>query len=165
MMQRPRLLIIDDDTIFRRRISSVLGKDFFVVTAGDGKEGFERALEHSPDVAILDIRMPVWDGIWTLKQFRENENLASVPVLIISSVSHREIVLQAKRLGADDYLIKSEALQGRVHARLMALLERKRRGEFEARTSRNGDDGVMETVPTKPELTSEEICRDFEDGF
>jgi CheY-like chemotaxis protein len=168
MIQRPRLLIIDDDQIFQKRIAALLGKDFFILTARDGKEGLERALGHCPDVVILDIEMPVWGGIWTLKAFREQEKLRFVPILIISSGSHRDVVMQAKSLGADDYLIKSDVLQGLVQARLVALLERKKQREFNIRPAIATEPcpaDAADVTPVTPEAKFEEICQNFADGF
>lgn len=168
MIQRPRLLIIDDDQIFQRRIAALLSKDFFILTARNGKEGLERAMDHCPDIVVLDIEMPVWGGIWTLKAFREHDKLRSVPILIISSGSHRNVVMQAKSLGAGDYLIKSDVLQGLIQARLIALLERSKPGVSSTRPGIAAEPIAAdhaETPPIRPAAKLEEICQNFEDGF
>ena len=71
MSSRPRVLVIDDDPLFRGLIVSMLRKDYVVMVAKEGAEGFYKALEARPDIVIIDVRMPGWDGLTTLKQMRK----------------------------------------------------------------------------------------------
>jgi CheY-like chemotaxis protein len=105
--ERPRVLVIDDDPLFRNLIVSSLRSDYLVSVAGDGAEGFRKASEHPPDFAVIDIQMPGWDGLRTLKAFRAASELARVGTVMLTADASRETVMAAIQGGADDYVIKS----------------------------------------------------------
>ena len=69
MLKRARILVIDDDPLFRSLIVSLLRKQYYVSVASNGSEGFYKALEQPPELAIIDVQMPVWDGLKTLRAF------------------------------------------------------------------------------------------------
>lgn len=118
MIQRPRLMLIDDDNDFRRMLMVTLRRHFFVVEAVDGCEGYSRALVTPLDVVLLDVRMEGWDGIETLRRFRENSKLTRLPVLMLTSENRRGAVDDAIKFGANDYILKS----GLNHAVLVARI-------------------------------------------
>lgn len=107
MSKRARILVIDDDPLFRTLITSLLRSDFHVTAAPEGAEGFFKALEQPPDVAIIDIQMPNWDGLKTLKAFRGHPALSQVRTMILTSDASKETVLAAIHGGASDYIIKT----------------------------------------------------------
>ena len=67
MQSRSRILVIDDDPMFRSLLVSLLRKDYLVSVAADGESGFAKAREHRPDLVIIDHQMPGWNGVKTLK--------------------------------------------------------------------------------------------------
>jgi CheY-like chemotaxis protein len=105
--QRRHILVVDDDPLFRSLMVGVLRRDFQITVATDGADGFYRALDHKPDVTVLDLQMPGWDGLKTLRAFRAHPKLADVKVMVLTSDSSRETVLAAIHAGADDYTIKT----------------------------------------------------------
>jgi CheY-like chemotaxis protein len=105
--QRRHILVVDDDPLFRSLMVGVLRRDFQITVACDGADGFYRALDHKPDVTVLDLQMPGWDGLKTLRAFRAHPALADVKVMVLTSDSSRETVLAAIHAGADDYTIKT----------------------------------------------------------
>jgi DNA-binding response OmpR family regulator len=105
--KRRHILVVDDDPLFRSLMVGVLRKDFDVTVACDGADGFYRALDRKPDVTVLDLQMPGWDGLKTLRAFRSHPSLADVKVMVLTSDSSRETVLAAIHAGADDYTIKT----------------------------------------------------------
>jgi len=107
MSTRPRVLVIDDDATFRSLIVSILRSDFIVSVAADGYEGFCKAREHTPDVAVIDVQMPHWDGIETLKAFRSHASLEHVKIIMMTGDASKETVITSVRCGANDYMIKS----------------------------------------------------------
>lgn len=119
---RQRILVIDDDPLFRTLILTLLRKDYLVSVAGNGEEGFHKAMEHIPDVAVIDVQMPVWDGVKTLRAFREQPNLAQVPVVMLTGDASRETVLATLQGGADDYVIKSTFQKQDFLSKLQRLL-------------------------------------------
>ncbi len=107
MAERIRVLIIDDDQMFRSLLTSILRKDFLVSVAASGEEGFAKAREHRPDVAVIDVQMPGWSGIDTLRMFHKDPSLAIVKTIMLTGDASKETVLAAVHSGADDYVIKS----------------------------------------------------------
>ncbi len=120
--RRRRILVVDDDPLFRSLMTNVLRHDFDVAVAGDGADGFYRALDCVPDLAVLDIQMPGWDGIKTLKAFRSHPVLAKVKVVVLTSDSSRETVLAAINAGADDFVIKTAFSRDEFRTKLNTLL-------------------------------------------
>ena len=120
--RRRRILVVDDDPLFRSLMTNVLRHDFDVAVAGDGADGFYRALDCVPDLAVLDIQMPGWDGIKTLKAFRAHPVLAKVKVVVLTSDSSRETVLAAINAGADDFVIKTAFSRDEFRTKLNILL-------------------------------------------
>src|SRR2546427_13050967 len=79
-----------------------------VIMAKDGEEGLRLAGEVRPDIVFLDIRLPKVDGFAVLQQLRSCEETRHVPVVILSNYGERELVERGIKLGALEYLIKSQ---------------------------------------------------------
>jgi len=99
----PRALVIDDDVNFLKLIKTVLGlQRFEVLTAMDGRRGMAIFRAHSPDIAIVDVLMPVQDGIETIMAMRRERPYASI--LAISAGGHiaaSHYLTAAVKLGAN----------------------------------------------------------------
>ncbi|XOU94982.1 MAG: response regulator [Candidatus Kerfeldbacteria bacterium] len=104
-----KILIIEDDKSLSKAISDKLKRESFeVFTAFDGQEGLEVAFEKKPDLILLDLIMPVMDGIATLKKLRKDLWGSKVPVVILTNLSTGEEVSQAMSQGVYDYLVKTD---------------------------------------------------------
>lgn len=106
-----RIAVIDDQTLVRQGIISLLQlvADFSVVAqAGDGSAIAQIVADQQPDIVLLDLQMPVHDGLATLKTLRELQ--LSVPVLVLTTFDDHERVLNAMLLGARGYLLKDVGL-------------------------------------------------------
>ena len=101
-----RVLIIDDHRLFREGLQSLLQRRNIDVVAavGDGNEGIELAKELNPDVILLDMRMPIIDGIGVLIQLRKRE--LSMPIMVLTTSSNEQDLLEALKNGANGYLLK-----------------------------------------------------------
>lgn len=121
-MAHSRILVIDDDPLFRSLLTSMLCQEFSVSTASDGAEGYYKALEQPPDLTIVDIKMPGWDGLRTLKAFRAHHLLATRPIMMLTGDASRPSIQAALEAGANDYVIKTtlsrEILIRKVHRQL-----------------------------------------------
>ena len=104
-MARMTVLIADDDPIIRLDLKQMLESlDYEVVAeAGDGQQAVEYAREHHPQICILDVKMPVMDGIEATGIITE-ENIA--PTILLTAYSDRELVDRAKDAGVFAYLVK-----------------------------------------------------------
>jgi DNA-binding response OmpR family regulator len=102
-----RILVIDDDPLFRSLITSMLRREYLVTVACDGSEGYYKALEQAPQLVIIDVQMPGWDGLRTLQALRAHQSLARVPIMMLTSDASRSTVLASIESGANDYVIKT----------------------------------------------------------
>ncbi|MFD3535823.1 response regulator [Streptomyces sp. NPDC058664] len=114
-----RVLLIDDQPLIRSGFRALLDleDDIEVVAeAGDGAEGLALAREHVPDVALVDIRMPVLDGIETTRRIAADPALADVHVVILTNYGMDEYVLEGLRAGAAGFLVKDVMPEDFLHA-------------------------------------------------
>jgi CheY-like chemotaxis protein len=117
-----RVLIIDDDPLIRTLLVSALRKDCFVAVAAEGAEGFAKALELKPDVAVIDVNMPGWDGLKTLEAFRSHASLRDIKIIMLTADSSKQTVMAAVRAGANDYLIKTSFSKADFYRKLNHLV-------------------------------------------
>lgn len=106
-LQRIRVVVADDQTVVREGVSLLLGltDDIEVVAAvADGERAVAAAVEHRPDVALLDLRMPRVDGVEATRRLREQA--PDVRVVILTTYADDESILTALRAGAIGYLTK-----------------------------------------------------------
>jgi two-component system, response regulator PdtaR len=104
-MAKLRVLIADDDPIIRLDLKQMLENlDYEVVAeAGDGQQAVASARDAKPDICILDVKMPVMDGIEAVSIITE-ENIA--PTILLTAYSDKELVDRAKDAGVFAYLVK-----------------------------------------------------------
>jgi DNA-binding NarL/FixJ family response regulator len=113
---RLRLLIGDDHTLFRQGLRKILEErpDWVVVAeAGDGREAIQQALALNPDVILLDVGMPLLNGIEATRQILRR--LPDMRVLILSMHAEEAYVVQALQAGARGYLLKDSAAQDLIN--------------------------------------------------
>jgi len=104
-----RVLLVDDQPLIRSGFRALLDleDDIEVVAeAADGKEGLALAQEHLPDIALIDIQMPVVDGIEATRRIAADPALAGVHVVILTNYGMDEYVFDALRAGASGFLLK-----------------------------------------------------------
>lgn len=107
-MERIRVLIVDDHTLFRRGVSTLLSgrEDMEVVgEAADGREAVERARDLMPDVILMDIKMPEMDGLAATKQIKAELPYVRIMMLTVSETD--EDLFEAVKAGAQGYLLKN----------------------------------------------------------
>jgi DNA-binding NarL/FixJ family response regulator len=125
-----RVLLVDDQALIRTGIRALLDAEDdieVVAEAADGRQGAALAAQHLPDVALMDVEMPVQDGIEATRQIAADKRLAGVHVVILTNYGLDEYVFNALRAGASGFLVKdaepADVLQAvRVAARGEALL-------------------------------------------
>ncbi|GHA70828.1 DNA-binding response regulator [Streptomyces tendae] len=114
-----RVLLVDDQPLIRSGFRALLDleDDIEVVAeAGDGSAGLVLIKEHLPDVALIDIRMPLVDGIEATRRIAADPALAQVHVVILSNYGMEEYVLDALRAGAAGFLVKDIVPEDLLHA-------------------------------------------------
>ncbi|MFB5944547.1 response regulator [Albibacterium profundi] len=101
------VLVIEDHDDIRESIIEILEMaDYNVMSAGDGKAGFELALKHTPDLILCDIMMPILDGYGVLYLLGKHEATAHIPLIFLTAKVERADIRKAMDMGADDYLTK-----------------------------------------------------------
>jgi len=107
--QEVNVLFIEDDPAVAEMYRLKLELDGYRVrVAKSGEQGVAEAKENVPDIVFLDIRLPKMDGFEVLKNLRADPVTRPIPVIILSNYGEKELVDRGLRLGALDYLIKSE---------------------------------------------------------
>lgn len=100
-----KILVVDDSALMRNRLSKFLiQENHEVVQASDGKEGVEMYQKHSPDLAFMDITMPIMNGIEAMIEIRKHDNEAKV--IILSAIGQKQRMMQALKEGAKNFMIK-----------------------------------------------------------
>lgn len=102
-----KLLAIDDDPIIRTLIKKTFSNlGFEVLTASDGFEGIHATMTQKPALILLDIMMPIVDGLEVLKRIKEVPEVSKIPIIMFTAVAESKMVVESSKLGADDYIIK-----------------------------------------------------------
>ncbi|MFT4084597.1 MAG: response regulator transcription factor [Nocardioides sp.] len=104
-----RVLLVDDQALIRSGLRALLDADddmCVVAEAADGQAGLAAVLEHRPDLVLMDIRMPVLDGIETTRRIVADPRLSAVRVVILTNYGLDEYVFMALRAGASGFLVK-----------------------------------------------------------
>ena len=108
-MKTPRILLIDDSKATRAIVAKMLhGYECEVREAANGALGLEAAREVHPDLIVLDMTMPVMNGVETLQALQADEALKPIPVIMLTANSNPEEMDQMKALGATDYVTKTQ---------------------------------------------------------
>ena len=107
------VLVVDDQALLRTAFSSLIGAedDLEVVgEAADGRQAVELAASLAPDVVVMDVRMPVMDGIEATRQITSDQGPSGARVLILTTFDLDEYVFEALRAGASGFALKSRPL-------------------------------------------------------
>jgi len=111
------LLYVEDDEVLREQFMRVLNPRFKqTYEASDGAQALEKYEQYHPDMMLVDINLPIIDGLEVIERIRENDK--DTPIIVLSAYSDQEKLLRAIKLGLADYLVKPVP-----HKKLLALLE------------------------------------------
>lgn len=107
-MTRHRILIVEDSPTMRQLLAFALKrlKGVDIVEAQDGMDGLRKVTSDHFDLALVDINMPVMDGLKLISLIRGEESLKGMPIIVITTEGAREDRERALALGADEYLTK-----------------------------------------------------------
>lgn len=123
---KPRLLVIDDNPDIRNLVGEILGKEYEIHQAADGREGLAKAARLVPDIIICDIMMPVMDGLECCRRIKEEVSTSHIPVVMLTACSLDEQRVKGYESGADGYIAKP--FSGEVlKARCRSLLQNRKR--------------------------------------
>ena len=118
-----KILIVDDDPSNVEKLYSFLqAKNFEVAVANNGERAYKVALNVKPDLILMDVLMPGWDGYETTKVFKSDPQLQDIPIIFVTAKP--EEAEKAFKYGAADYVIKPFSnvdLQARIEFHLRAI--------------------------------------------
>jgi two-component system KDP operon response regulator KdpE len=136
-----RVLVVDDENAIRRYLRTVLtAQGFAVFEASDGQQTLNAVVEHRPDVIILDLGLPDFDGVEVTRRLRE---WSQTPIIILSVREAEQDKIAALDAGADDYLTKPFGT-GELMARVRVVMRRLKGKQ---------DDAVLQVDDLKMDLT------------
>lgn len=123
-MSKQTILIIEDERDLVEVLTYNLAKEGYeVLSASDGKEGLKRAQLTQPDLIVLDLMLPVMDGLEICRQIRSDSRTKEIRVLMLTARSEDVDEIVGFNMGADDYVTKPFKVKPLVH-RIKALLRR-----------------------------------------
>ena len=109
MKKNKKILIVEDEVSLINVLSDKLTSEGYeVIKALDGKDGLKAALSEHPDLIMLDISLPVMDGIAMLKELRKDDSGKNMEVIMLTNFSEYKLLADALAQGAHDYLVKSD---------------------------------------------------------
>ncbi|WP_291323814.1 SpoIIE family protein phosphatase [Desulfonatronospira sp.] len=131
-MKKVKLLIAEDSSINRKFLVRLLSDEFEIKESSDGGEAVEMFASFAPDIILLDIHMPVMDGLEVIRHIRNSRVDRDVFILVLTGEESTEVKVQALNEGANDFVLKPfvrEELQARVRVarRQVLILEELRR--------------------------------------
>ncbi len=106
--EKKKVCIIDDDPNLREiYFTKFTQEGFQVVMAVDGEEGLKSIRDTRPDIVLLDLQMPVKNGIEVLQELDEDEVLSKIPVIVLTNIDNEEAFKEVGKFETRFYLIKS----------------------------------------------------------
>ena len=118
------VLVVEDDKFLRELISQKLVKEGYNISqAVDGEEGLKKIKEEKPDLVLLDLILPGIDGFEVLVRAKEEQEVAKIPVIILSNLGQKEDIEKGIKLGAFDYLVKAHFTPGEIIEKIKRILE------------------------------------------
>lgn len=122
-MVKAKILLIEDDVTLVKMYEKKFTSDGYEVSiAYDGLEGLKKATDEKPNLIVLDIMLPKMDGISLFKKLRSQAPTFRTPVLLLTNFEQEDAVFECFKLGAMDYLVKSDVTPQEVVAKVENLL-------------------------------------------
>lgn len=156
---KPMLLFIDDNEDMRNMVISLLGDEYNIALAPNGKEGLRMAAKYVPDLVVSDVMMPVMDGMECCRRIKEEVSTSHIPVLLLTACSMDEQKAEGYESGADGYLSKpfnADVLK----ARCRSLIENRKRIRTLWQRGEGHDDNSISSVEPVQRNTESKIRND-----
>lgn len=104
-----KVLLVEDDLLISRMYQKIfMFEGIDVVMAANGKEGLAAIVKDRPDLILLDVMMPVMNGLQTLEYLKTHDETKSIPVVMLTNLAGEDDAEQAIKKGAMKYVVKSE---------------------------------------------------------
>lgn len=163
MENKPIILVIDDNEDIRALLNQMLGNEYNVMTASDGKEGLRLAVRYTPDLVVCDVMMPVMDGLECCRQLKQEVSTSHIPVLMLTACGMDEQRATAYDSGADGYVSKPFSTSV-LRSRISSLIANRRLIKNLWGGDRKRDEGDL-SKPVAVGETPRQAPRDVENEF
>ena len=145
-----QILIVEDEAAIRELLRSNLEREgFSVLEAADGNEGLKLARQHMPDLMLLDVMLPGFDGFEVCRRLGAQSETANIPVLMLTARGEEMDRVVGLSLGADDYVVKPFSVR-ELMLRIRAVLRRGTRSSESPVLERHG-------IRLRPEAHTAEV--------
>jgi len=104
--ENPIVLIVEDQPDLQDFIVSILSENYTCITAKNGEEGIQKAMEYIPDLILSDVMMPLVDGFSFTKQIRNLELTSHIPIILLTAKTDQKDIIQGLSAGSNDYIFK-----------------------------------------------------------
>lgn len=120
---KKKILVIEDDKFLRKVIKKKFSDEGCdIIEAIDGEKGIILAKDEKPDIILLDLVLPEIDGFEVLQKLKTDPETADIPVIVLSNLGEKENMDKGFKLGAADYLIKSNLDPSEIFKRVEKII-------------------------------------------
>jgi DNA-binding NarL/FixJ family response regulator len=152
-----RVLLVDDDVLIREGLTIIIGmeEDFEIIgTASNGQEAFEYCEQLMPDLVLMDIRMPIMDGVLSTGLIKQHFN--QIKIVILTTFKDDEYIKEALKSGAEGYILKNQS-SGSIIESLRAVGKGNAVFEREVANTLTAMLKEEKRIPISAELTEREL--------
>ena len=124
-LSKQSILVVEDESFLSKVLAERLEDEGFghIDVAGNGEEALAMIKNHNPNIVLLDMILPKMNGFEVLEVLQADSKLKKIPVLVLSNLGQDQDIEQAKKLGARDYIVKSNFSLQKVVEKIMSILE------------------------------------------
>lgn len=118
------IIVVEDESFLSKVLAERLEDEGFgrIDVAGNGEEALAKIKQHKPDIVLLDMILPKMNGFEVLEIMQADNVLKKIPVLVLSNLGQDQDIEQAKKLGARDYIVKSNFSLQKVVEKIMSVI-------------------------------------------
>lgn len=106
MKEKCTILAVDSNSVNLVILEAMLSQNYTYITASDGAEAVNKALQHIPDLILMEVNLPGKDGYTICKELKQNKNTENIPVIFVSELNDSTSIEQGLKAGANDYVCK-----------------------------------------------------------